>query len=166
MVNDVRNTLKKRERLSSKAGLSALFANGRYGNAEGLKFCFKPGNSLPYNRIVVSVPKRCFRRAVKRNLLKRRIREAYRLNKQLLPVQMPCGGTDILFIYSTKDVLEFCTLQESVKTALSYVATKLAASRATAATAKDTFPVSARQDAAGAATDPDNPAEQDAESEG
>jgi ribonuclease P protein component len=32
--------------------------------------------------MAVSVPKRLFRRAVDRNLLKRRIREAYRLNKQ------------------------------------------------------------------------------------
>ena len=110
MVNEVRNTLKKNERLSSKAGLSALFANGRYGNAKGIRYCFNAGNSLPYNRIVVSVPKRCFKRAVKRNLLKRRIREAYRLNKQLLPVSMPDGGIDILFIYSPKEVLDFSSV--------------------------------------------------------
>ena len=165
MSNDVRNTLKKRERLSSTAGLSALFANGRYGNAEGLKFCFKPGNSLPYNRIVVSVPKRCFRRAVKRNLLKRRIREAYRQNKQLLPVQMPCGGTDILFIYNTKEVLEFCTLQESVRTALSYIAAKLAASGANTAAEKNTAPASQEHSGDGAASGQDTQAaEQAAES--
>ena len=129
MVNEVRNTLKKKERLSSKAGLASLFANGRYGNADGLRYCFNAGNSLPYNRIVVSVPKKCFRRAVKRNLLKRRIREAYRLNKQLLPVSASEGGTDILFIYSTREVLDFSSIQSSVISALSSVAAREAARR-------------------------------------
>lgn len=81
---------------------------------------------------MVSVPKRCFKRAVKRNLLKRRIREAYRLNKQLLPVSMPDGGTDILFIYSTKEVLDFSAVQEAVTSSLTAVAARLAARSAAA----------------------------------
>lgn len=52
-------------------------------------------------RIMVSVPKKNFKRAVKRNLLKRRIREAYRLQKNILEGM----DTDILFIYGTKEVL-------------------------------------------------------------
>ena len=46
------------------------------------------------SRIVVSVPKRSFKRAVKRNLLKRRIREAYRRQKDILG-----PGFDVVFIY-------------------------------------------------------------------
>ena len=76
MVNEVRNTLKKNERLSSKAGLSALFANGRYGNAKGIRYCFNAGNSLPYNRIVVSVAMRCFEGAVERSRVRGRVRGA------------------------------------------------------------------------------------------
>lgn len=124
MSEVVRNTLKKRERLSSGAGLSNLFAGGRYGAVEGMRYCFNAGNSLPYNRIVVSVPKKCFRRAVKRNLLKRRIREAYRLNKSLLPV-FPKGGTDILFIYSTREILDFATVTDAVTAILTSVAERL-----------------------------------------
>ena len=53
------------------------------------------------NRIMVSVPKKMFKRAVKRNLLKRRIRESWRKPKHDLKVT---GGTDILFIYPTKEI--------------------------------------------------------------
>lgn len=37
---------------------------------------------------MVSVPKKCFKRAVKRNRVKRQIREAYRLNKAIVTEQM------------------------------------------------------------------------------
>ena len=53
------------------------------------------------NRIMVSVPKKMFKRAVKRNLLKRRIRESWRKQKHSLQTT---GGTDILFIYPTKEI--------------------------------------------------------------
>ena len=69
---------------------------------------FSSGNAIPthadapVSRIVVSVPKRLFKRAVKRNLLKRRIREAYRHQKDLIS-----APADILFIYTAQEVLPY-----------------------------------------------------------
>lgn len=131
MDNDFRKTLKKKERLSVGTDLSRLFASGRYGVTDGFRYCYRIGNGLPFNRIVVSVPKKCFRRAVKRNLLKRRIREAYRLNKNLLPVNAEKGGTDIIFIYRTKDILDFGTIVLSVRNILESIAAKVVAMDAT-----------------------------------
>ena len=131
MDNDFRKTLKKKERLSVGTDLSRLFASGRYGFTDGFRYCYRIGNELPFNRIVVSVPKKCFRRAVKRNLLKRRIREAYRLNKNLLPVNAEKGGTDILFIYSSKDILDFNAVVLSVRNILEGLAAKVTAIAAT-----------------------------------
>lgn len=131
MDNDFRKTLKKKERLSVGTDLSRLFASGRYGFTDGFRYCYRIGNKLPFNRIVVSVPKKCFRRAVKRNLLKRRIREAYRLNKNLLPVNAEKGGTDIIFIYRTKDILDFNTIVLSVRNILESLAAKVTAMDAT-----------------------------------
>lgn len=131
MDNDFRKTLKKKERLSVGTDLSRLFASGRYGITDGFRYCYRIGNGLPFNRIVVSVPKKCFRRAVKRNLLKRRIREAYRLNKNLLPVNAEKGGTDIIFIYRTKDILDFGTIVLSVRNILESLAAKVTAMDAT-----------------------------------
>lgn len=131
MDNDFRKTLKKKERLSVGTDLSRLFASGRYGITDGFRYCYRIGNELTFNRIVVSVPKKCFRRAVKRNLLKRRIREAYRLNKNLLPVNAEKGGTDIIFIYRTKDILDFGTIVLSVRNILENLAAKVVAMDAT-----------------------------------
>lgn len=131
MDNDFRKTLKKKERLSVGTDLSRLFASGRYGFTDGFRYCYRIGNELSFNRIVVSVPKKCFRRAVKRNLLKRRIREAYRLNKNLLPVNAEKGGTDILFIYSSKDILDFNAVVLSVRNILESLAAKVVAMDAT-----------------------------------
>lgn len=131
MDNDFRKTLKKKERLSVGTDLSRLFASGRYGITDGFRYCYRIGNGLPFNRIVVSVPKKCFRRAVKRNLLKRRIREAYRLNKNLLPVNAEKGGTDIILIYRTKDILDFGTIVLSVRNILESLAAKVVAMDAT-----------------------------------
>lgn len=131
MDNDFRKTLKKKERLSVGTDLSRLFASGRYGFTDGFRYCYRIGNELSFNRIVVSIPKKCFRRAVKRNLLKRRIREAYRLNKNLLPVNAEKGGTDILFIYSSKDILDFNAVVLSVRNILESLAAKVVAMDAT-----------------------------------
>lgn len=54
--------------------------------------------------MMVSVPKKSFKRAVKRNLLKRRIRESWRRQKHLLAFE---GNIDILFMYSVKEILGY-----------------------------------------------------------
>ncbi len=89
---------------------------GRRGNGNVLRFCWMP-TSGEQSRILVSVPKRHFKRAVKRNLLKRRIREAYRLNKSLLSSL----SVDIMFIYSSLQVEEYSRIEEDVKAILTKI---------------------------------------------
>ena len=138
MGDEVRNTLKKQERLSSGISLSRLKFRFNWkqkkckpywspsGTSDFIRYCFFTGNGLTFNRIVVSVPKRNFKRAVKRNLFKRRIREAYRTSKTLLPVSAENGGTDILFIYNTKELKDFQAVTTAVRAALTNIAAKVA----------------------------------------
>ena len=92
-------TLPKEERLSGRTAIARLTGSGRWSQTPHLRCCCLQENGLDINRIMVSVPKRYFKRAVKRNLLKRRMREAFRRQKALLG-----PGVDALFIYTSSEV--------------------------------------------------------------
>ena len=95
------NTLPKRERICGKTTIEQFLAKGKHGNVPGLRFIYATETGTGINRIMVSVPKKMFKRAVKRNLLKRRIRESWRKQKHNLAAE---NGADILFIYPTKEI--------------------------------------------------------------
>lgn len=106
-----RETLSKKERLSSPKDISALISRGKFGDVpEGLRYCFRRSTGCGLNRMMVSVPKKNFKRAVKRNLLKRRIRESFRKQKH----SVEGTGTDILFIYAKKEIMTYGEIYEAV----------------------------------------------------
>lgn len=75
--------LPKRERLHQKKPVDALFAEGKSFISYPLRVVYLL-DSVPSearSRILVAVPKKHFRRANKRNHIKRLMRESYRLNK-------------------------------------------------------------------------------------
>lgn len=100
-METLHNTLSKEERLYCKKDIADLLAGGRFTGGIPMRFCTRLETGTGHSRIMVSVPKKLFKRAVKRNLLKRRIRESYRLQKSVLEGV----EADILFIYNTKEVL-------------------------------------------------------------
>lgn len=82
----VRNTFRKEERLCSKQLIDLLFSGkGTSVPAFPLRVVFMTiEGDYPPISLLISVPKKRFKRAVKRNRVKRQIREAYRRNKHLL----------------------------------------------------------------------------------
>ena len=112
-------SLKKNERLCSFSEIQSLMKKGETFFHYPFKVVYQnisieeEGTQAP-NAIMVSVPKRNFKRAVQRNLLKRRIRESYRLNKEILAAPQGCR-TNILFVYVSKDIKEFSYIEEKVK---------------------------------------------------
>lgn len=82
-------TFGKEERLCSRTLIDRLFHKdgSRSMAAYPLRLVYmktQDGEDIPPAQMLVSVPKRCFKRAVKRNRVKRQVREAYRKNKHIL----------------------------------------------------------------------------------
>ena len=123
------NTLHKSERLDRKKVIEKMFAGGsRSFSVFPLRVVYLPVEELyvPVS-ILVSVSKRRFKRAVKRNRVKRQIREAYRLNKHLLSDALSGSQTRlaVAFIYLSDELVPSSVIEERMKIALSRIAEKL-----------------------------------------
>ena len=113
-----RETFDKSERLCSTKIISGLFENGTIFHTSLFKvvWCKSPV-ALPYPaQIALSVSKRGFRLAVTRNLVKRRMREAYRKNKYLLYEFLTAENKQIVLIVIIRGnkVPDFLTIEKSI----------------------------------------------------
>lgn len=125
------NRLRKPERLNKKKIIEKMFAGGsRSFSIFPLRVVWLPIEELDVQAsILISVSKRRFKRAVKRNRIKRQIREAYRQNKQILLaplIEQKCRLA-IAFIYLTDELTDSALLEEKIKTALTRIAEKILA---------------------------------------
>ncbi len=104
----------KKERLKSRKSIESLFSSGRSLKKFPLILIYEPTIAKEEGviRFAVSVPKKRFKSAVRRNLLKRRIREAYRLNKHL--INTPDKDLNIMFVYYSDNVAEYDVISKSI----------------------------------------------------
>lgn len=79
------------------------------------------------NQIVVSISKRLFKKAVDRNIIKRRTKEAYRIHKfDLMSSENDSKQTHfkILFVYIAKEILTFQQIEKSLVQVLKLLSQK------------------------------------------
>ena len=125
---DKPHALPKSERLSSLTAVRRLFADGASGFVYPFRYMvLKTESTTPSVEVLFSVPKRNHKRANKRNTLKRRMREAYRLNNDALHAAIKEHGKDldIAFVYSTKDLLQYKTIEHAIRKILAEVTERM-----------------------------------------
>lgn len=121
------NKLPKQERLSGRKRIGTLFSEGSTGFVYPFRYVFAlsdGGSGEGKVSILVSVPKKYHKRAVKRNKLRRRTRESYRLGKRRLSDKVVSMGkqVDLALIYVSKEVEEYKTIDNAVGKILAQIA--------------------------------------------
>lgn len=79
----MKNTFPKSERLCGDQVIDRLYKEGRRFVVWPIRVTYMPITDAP-SEVLVWAPKSLFKRAVDRNRLRRQMREAYQLNKQVL----------------------------------------------------------------------------------
>ena len=144
-------SLPKEERLRSLTTIRRLFTEGKGGFVYPFRYTVlveKPKQEVgetenlvadgvavesaqkQYNgkvEIMISVPKKFHKRANKRNLLKRRTREAYRLSREELRAKVVEQGVvlNIALVYSTKELHTYKTISNAVQRILEQIGSRL-----------------------------------------
>jgi len=117
-------SLGRHSKLKSEKSISLLFQSGKTLSVYPVRLLFiiSP-DKLPKSSLVgFTVPKRSYKRAVDRNLLKRRMREAYRKNQELLPEIIP--NLEMMFIYTGSEIMDFAIIERSVSKILTILTEK------------------------------------------
>ena len=124
----VRFTLSREERLSSLKEISALFEEGKSLTQYPLRLIWRKTGlqeAIPA-KILFSVSKKKFPRAVDRNRIKRLMRESYRLLKPGFFEKLPNQSTFHLgLIYTGQEISELTTIQKSLAKSLDKLITQI-----------------------------------------
>ena len=118
-MNITRETFDKSERLCSRKTIETLFESGNIFYSPLFKVVWTNcPNSIPGPaQVAFSISKRGFRLAVIRNLIKRRLREAYRKNKRILYDHLISQNIQIVFIVIMRgnSVPDYSTIEKSIR---------------------------------------------------
>ena len=123
--------LYKSEKLCSKIEIERLYAQGTSLIAYPLRAVYLTVSADDTGhpvvaRFLISIPKKRIRHAVGRVLLRRRTREAYRLNRELLAPVFSQGKTVLIgFNWVANDERDYATIERSVRDLLGKIATAI-----------------------------------------
>ena len=118
--------LRKDEKLCSRTAVNRLFDEGKSLMAFPLRAAYRlrPGGEHPV-QFLITIPKKRIRKAVNRVMLRRRVREAYRLSRRELlqpSLEQSGWGVDVAFIYLDNKPAPYSVIDEKMKSLLTRIA--------------------------------------------
>ena len=122
--------LYKSEKLCSRTAVAQLFEQGTGLMAYPLRAVVRvrPGEALRPAQMLITIPKKRIRHAVDRVLLRRRVREAYRLHRRTLlhpALEQHGASADIAFVYVANQVADYALIERKMKQLLERMAEAL-----------------------------------------
>ena len=123
-------TLMKDERIYAQKRIDVLFAGSESFIAYPLRIVFsrrEPEEGKPLAAMLVSVSKKRFKRANKRNSVKRMVREVFRLHKyRFADVSATAGiSLDVAFLYLKDELPSFAEIEKSMLKTINVLTDKL-----------------------------------------
>ncbi|MBQ5701407.1 MAG: ribonuclease P protein component [Alistipes sp.] len=119
-------TLTKPERLHSYGAIRRLFKEGQSGFVYPFRYMFYIEDAAQSEAaILFSTPKKFHKRANKRNTIRRRMREVYRLNKEILTAHLGNRRIELALIYSSKTLHDYKFIENALKKSLEQIASNL-----------------------------------------
>ena len=130
-INNYRFT--KEEKIVGENRIDSLFNEGKSFVAFPLRVVFLKTElslSSPIS-VLVSVPKKRIKSAVKRTRIKRQVREAYRLNKHYLEALTESidHHLDIAFVFVREDLMEYSIIEKGMRKGLTEIANRLSCNK-------------------------------------
>ncbi|HRZ41204.1 MAG TPA: ribonuclease P protein component [Bacteroidales bacterium] len=117
------------ERLRSEKAIQSLFRKGKSGLRFPFRYLYRitTAESSDPVRIAFIVPKRRIRKSVDRNLIRRRMREAYRRNKHILHLlpEQKSFHLEIALVWVAPDALPYLETEQKLIVLLQHIATEI-----------------------------------------
>lgn len=107
----------KVEKLKQKKEISALFERGKWRSCGRIRMIIlknKTEDASSNNRVGISVSKRYFKKATDRNRIKRLLREAYRLNKNVFAEKFGNSNVVMIFWNSPEKPRDYSTVESEL----------------------------------------------------
>ena len=113
----------KKQKLCGEKVIERLFANGKSISEKPFRaiWNFEKNNDQVFVKSLIVVSKKRLKLAVERNVVKRRIKEAYRLQKKQLEYFLESTNQqlNLAIIYQEEEILDYKTLEEKINLLLS-----------------------------------------------